>query len=93
MARQEARAQGNPLSTLLIAWTVVVGLAFAPVGTWYYRSQDIRIMIAFLGAAFIIGVSLFASMGLARMGARSAKGKETDGIADLRARGALWGRR
>lgn len=94
MRQQESRdrAPSSPLSTLLVAWVVVVGMTFAPVGTYFYQTGDLRLLIAFLGAAFLIGAALFVAMGLARMGARDAR-SETGEIANLNKRGAIFGKR
>lgn len=93
MAAKEARGGASPLSTLMVAWVVVVGLTFAPVGTYFYQTGDLRIMIAFLGASFLIGLSLFLAMGLARMASGDRVTGDEGEIADLNARGAVFGRR
>lgn len=90
---KEASAPSSPLSTLLIAWVVVVGMTFAPVGTYFYKTGDIKVLLAFLGASFLIGGSLFIAMALARLGSRHRVTNEDGGIANLRARGALFGKR
>ena len=91
--KKEASAPSSPLSTLMVAWVVVVGMTFAPVGTYFVQTGDLKVMIAFLGAAFLVGGSLFVAMGLARMGSRNRITNEDGGIANLRARGALFGKR
>jgi hypothetical protein len=95
-AQQDARGSGgggSPLTTLTVAWMVVVGLAFAPVGAYYFQSHNILVLLAFTGASFVIGLALFVAMGLARMGSRAKSGVGTARIADLRARGNIFGRR
>lgn len=77
----------------MVAWVVVVGMTFAPVGTYFYQTGDVKVLIAFLGASFLIGASLLVAMGLARMGSRHRVTDEDGGIANLRARGALFGKR
>lgn len=91
--KKEASAPSSPLSTLMVAWVVVVGMTFAPVGTYFYRTGDIKVMIAFLGASFLIGGCLFFAMALARMGSRNRVTNDDGQIANLRARGALFGKR
>lgn len=98
-AQKELSAPSSPVTTLMVAWTIVVGLAFAPISMIYYRTGDLRLMLAFTGAAFIIGVSLFVAMWLGRAGARGGKQAvrpapgEVKEIADVHRRGALFGKR
>lgn len=93
MAATRLRGGTNPISTLLVAWVVVVGMTFAPVGTYFYQTGNVRVMIAFLGASFLIGASLLIALGLARAGSRDGTGDEDGPIADLNARGSVFGRR
>lgn len=93
MRRGKEASGSNPLSTLTVAWVVVVGLALAPVGTYVHQTGDVKVFIAFLGASFLVGACLLLAMGLARMGSRDRVTDEHGGIADLRARGALFGKR
>ena len=98
-AKEELSAPASPVTTLLVAWVIVVGLAFAPVGMIYQRSGDIRFLLSFSGAAFIIGLALFIAMWLGRAGARGGKRRlrtepgEVSEIANLHKRGAIFGKR
>jgi hypothetical protein len=96
--QEELKEASSPLVTLTVAWTVVVGLAFAPVGMYYYQTGNLRVLLAFTAAAFVIGLSLFIAMGLGRAGARAKTRRrrgaaEGPAIADVRKRGAIFGKR
>ena len=93
-AVQEGKTSGgSALGSLMIAWIIVVGLAIVPVAMWAKQHDDIILLIAFCGAALMIGLALFVATGLARMGARS-RVKGGDGhIANLNRRGAVFGKR
>jgi len=89
---QETPVTGGPLQALMVAWTLVVGLAFAPVFVYANQTKNYELLIAFLGAALVIGASLFVALVLARAGAH-AKRRSTEPIANLTHRGGLFGRR
>lgn len=90
---KEPTRAGSPLQTLMIAWTVVIGLAFAPAGAYYYQSGNVRFMLAFTAAAFVIGLSLFVALAIARLGQAKRRRYHAGEIADLRKRGAIFGKR
>lgn len=52
------------LGTLLVAWTLITGCAAVFASALYYRSGDLKILIAYLGAPFLIGTVLFVMVGL-----------------------------
>lgn len=87
------KTQTSPLQTLMVAWTIVVGLAFAPAGAYFYQSGNLLFMIAFTGAAFVIGISLFIALALGRMGSRAKATRDDGSIANLQKRGAIFGKR
>lgn len=96
MGRKEKKlkSNGSPLHTLFVAWVLVVALAFAPAGTYYYQSGNLVFLMSFTGALFIIGVSLFVALLLGRMGSSSKNRTEMgDEIANLNKRGAIFGKR
>ena len=61
------------MGNLLVAWTFVTGLAAAIASAWYSRTGDIKVLIAYLGAPFLIGVVLFVSLGLYLVATREAR--------------------
>jgi hypothetical protein len=80
------------LGTLVVAWVVVVGLAFAPVGIYFMKSGNVLVPLAFAAAGFTVGLALFVAMGIARAGAHAKKRKADEGrIVDLHKRGAVFG--
>jgi len=52
------------LGNLLVAWSIVAGMAGTLGSAWYYRTGDMAILIAYLGAPFLIGTMLFVAIGL-----------------------------
>lgn len=61
------------LGNLLVAWTFVTGLSAAFASAWYGRTGDIKVLIAYLGAPFLVGVVLFTSLGVYALATRSAE--------------------
>ena len=92
-AQEDTSAQGSPLGTLVVAWVVVVGLAFAPVGIYFMRSGNVLVPLAFAAAGFVIGLALFIAMGIARAGTHAKKRVKVDEtqIANLNKRGSVFG--
>ena len=93
---QEQRPAGgtSPVRTLMVAWIIVVGLAFAPAGTYFYATKDYAFVVAAGGAALVIGLAIFIALGLARAGTRQKpRVDESKQVADLTRRGAVFGRR
>lgn len=52
------------LGNLLVGWTVVTGMALVLASAWYHRTGDLKILIAYLGAPFIVGTCLFILIGV-----------------------------
>lgn len=58
------------LGTLVVAWTFVTGCALAIASAWYYRTKDLNILLAYLGAPFLVGTALFITIGVVTLAAR-----------------------
>lgn len=52
------------IGTLLVAWSLVTACAVTLAAAWYSRTKDLEIVIAYLGAPFLVGLALFAFMGI-----------------------------
>ncbi len=46
------------LGTLLVAWSLVTGCAAVFASALYYRSGDLKVIIAYLGAPLVVGSAL-----------------------------------
>lgn len=55
------------LGTLLVAWTFVTGSALLLASAWYQRTGDLRIIIAWLGAPFLVGFVLLGTIAMVAM--------------------------
>ena len=97
MAHDRKRAASGArrwVGNLLLAWTFVTGLSIAFGSAWYYRTKDLKIVIAYLGAPAIIGAALL----LALLGVTLAsRGKprvpvEADGIRARKQKQQWFGR-
>lgn len=70
-ARSSSSAQTRAvLGTLLVAWTFVTGCALAIGSAWYYRTKDINVLLAYLGAPFLVGTALFLTIGFVTLVSR-----------------------
>lgn len=67
------------LGNLLVAWTFVTGLFAAFASAWYGRTGDIKILIAYLGAPFLIGVVLFVGLGAYALATSTSRPIAEDG--------------
>lgn len=90
-AREVRRWMGN----LLVAWTFVTGLAVAFASAWYYRTGDIKIILAYLGAPAIVGAALFLTAGILALATRTEAHVpvEADGLRASKQRQGIFGRR
>lgn len=52
------------LGTLLVAWTFVTGSALLIATTYYQRTGDLRVILVWLGAPFLVGTALFGCIAL-----------------------------
>lgn len=59
------------LGNLMVAWTFVTGLAASIAAAWYGRTGDMKVLISFLGAPFVIGAVLFLALGAYAMATRT----------------------
>lgn len=57
-SRRASTGHRQLLGTLLVAWSLVTGCAAVFASAVYYRTGDLAILIAYLGAPFIIGTVL-----------------------------------
>lgn len=66
MAARKETASGARqwLGTLLVAWTFVTGCALVIATAHYQTRHDLRVLLAFLGAPFLVGCALFITMGI-----------------------------
>ena len=69
-ANASARAA---LGNLLVAWTFVTGCAAAIASAWYYRTGDLKVIIAYLGAPFLVGTALFITTAIVMVISRADK--------------------
>lgn len=82
------------IGNLIVAWTFVTGLAVTFASAWYYRTGDIKIIIAYLGAPFLIGAALFLMLGTMMLATRTKRRApvESDGIRATKQKKAFFGR-
>jgi pheromone shutdown protein TraB len=82
------------MGNLLAAWTFVTGLAVTFASAWWYRTRDIKILIAYVGAPVIVGLALFLTLGImaAVMRTKPRKPVEADGVRARKQREAWFGR-
>lgn len=59
------------LGTLLVAWTFITGSALVIATAYYQRTGDLKVIIAWLGAPFLIGTALFLCVALVWAASRS----------------------
>lgn len=66
MARRKSTVSGARrwLGTLLVAWTFVTGCALVLATAHYQTRHDLRVLLALLGAPFLIGLALFIILGI-----------------------------
>lgn len=98
MGRQN-RKESSPevrrwMGTLLVAWTFVTGLAATFATAWWYRTGDLKVVIAYLGAPAAIGAVLFLAMGSMMLATRTKAHVpiEADGLRASRQRKRIFGR-
>ena len=82
------------LGNLLVAWTFVTGLALTFASAWYYRTRDLKVIIAYLGAPAIVGAALFITMGIMALATRTKAHVpiEADGLRASKQRQKIFGR-
>lgn len=62
--RSATKGARSWIGTMLVAWTLVSGLAVVIASAHYYRTHDLRYLITWLAPPFLIGVILFTLIGL-----------------------------
>ena len=82
------------LGNLLVAWTFVTGLTVTFASAWYYRTGDIKVIIAYLGAPALIGAALFLATGAMALATRTKAHVpiEADGLRASKQRQKIFGR-
>lgn len=82
------------LGNLLLAWTFATGLAICFASAWYYRTRDLKVVIAYLGAPALIGAGLLITIGLVSLIMRTKPREpiEADGIRARKQREGIFGR-
>lgn len=85
------RRRGSPqlrqwLGNLLVAWTFVTGLAVVFASALYQRTGDLKILISYLGAPFLIGTALFVLIGVFGLAAREKPREMAEPLAAPRRR-------
>lgn len=82
------------LGNLLIAWTFVTGLTITFASAWYYRTKDIKVIIAYLGAPAILGAALFLTIGIMALATRTKAHVpvEADGLRASKQKQGIFGR-
>ena len=82
------------MGNLLVAWTFVTGLAVTFASAWYYRTKDVKIIIAYLGAPAIVGAALFLTIGIMSLAMRTKPRIpiEADGLRASKQKQRIFGR-
>ena len=82
------------LGTLLVAWTFVTGCLVTFASAWYYRTGDVKVILAYLGAPAIVGAALFLTIGIMSFAMRTKAHVpiEADGLRASKQRQKIFGR-
>ena len=82
------------MGNLLVAWTFVTGLTATFASAWWFRTGDIKILIAYLGAPFLVGCALFLFLGLMALATRTKAHQaiEPDGLRARKQREGWFGK-
>lgn len=59
------------LGTLLVAWTFITGLAATLASAYYMKTGDLAVLIAYLGAPFVVGMLLFLALAMTTLATRA----------------------
>lgn len=80
------------LGTLLVAWSFVTGLAAVFASAVYMQTGDLKVLIAWLGAPFLVGSGLMFAVALTGWATRSKRPKRSAPLSsELRPRNAIHG--
>lgn len=82
------------LGNLLAAWTFVTSLLVTFASAWWYRTKDVKVMIAYIGAPALVGLALFITMGIMALVMRTKPHAplEADGVRARKQKEAWFGK-
>ena len=95
LQRKDSESQVRTwLGNLMAAWALVTGLALTFASAWWYRTKDLKILIAYVGAPLLVGLALFITMGIMALVMRTKPRPpiEADGLRARKQREAWYGR-
>lgn len=90
---QSASGSRQLVGTLLVAWTFVTGCALVLATALYQRSGDLKVLIAWLGAPFVVGTALMLMLLVTTLATRTKTEAHVEMPTGIRRRNDIHGRR